>query len=293
MGKALVDEHGALRNGWKVLAYLLGTVAVMMVIGLVLYPLRMAWGRYAMALPDGWLGAVAALMVAKLALRLEDEPFTSLGLRKDRRFLWEFFLGTLGGLGLIALTALFVYALGGFHSMRTPGSGVQNLLQGAWLYLAVAWFEELLFRGYAFQRTVRGLGFTGGQWLFAVCFALSHWANPGMQGATKVWATLNIGLAAVLLAFCWRRTGSLALPIGVHLGWNWTQGSLLGFGVSGTSNQGWWTPIFKDRPEWLTGGVFGLEASLPCALVLGVAILGLWRWKGSAPSADASTALVS
>jgi hypothetical protein len=99
-------------------------------------------------------------------------------------------------------------------------------------------------------------------------------------------------LAAILLGLCYLRTRSLALPIGLHLGWNWAQGSLLGFGVSGTTEvQGLWRPVFHGRPEWLTGGAFGLEASLPCALVCGLAIFLLGRWKGL--SGDASTASAS
>jgi hypothetical protein len=121
-----------------------------------------------------------------------------------------------------------------------------------------------------------------------------HWGNPGMHGATKAWATVNIALAALLLGFCYLRTRSLALPIGVHLGWNWAQGSLLGFGVSGTTDiKGAWTPIFHGRPDWLTGGTFGLEASVICTLVCGVAVVALWRWKGVAPSGGASTASAS
>jgi membrane protease YdiL (CAAX protease family) len=293
MGKVFVDAQGSVRNGWKVSAYLLGTALTMLILGLILHPLRAAWPRLPQVLPEGWIGAAAALTVARLALHLEGETFASLGLKPDRRFLRDLAFGTLGGVALIVTSAAIVYGFGGFHAVRTPGVGLQGLLQGAWLFLAVACFEEILFRGYPFQRAVRGFGFTGAQWVFAACFALVHWGNPGMHGATKVWATLNIGLAAVLLAFCWRRTGSLALPIGVHLGWNWAQGCLLGFGVSGTSIQGWWTPVFHGRPEWLTGGTFGLEASLPCALVCAAAVVGLWRWKGSAPSADASTALAS
>ena len=120
-----------------------------------------------------------------------------------------------------------------------------------------------------------------GQLVFAGLFALGHWGNPGMHGATRAWATLNIGLAAILLGFCYLRTRSLALPIGVHLGWNWAQGSLLGFGVSGTTDiKGVWSPVFHGRPEWLTGGAFGLEASVVCTLVCSATILVLWRWRG-------------
>jgi membrane protease YdiL (CAAX protease family) len=284
MGKVFTNDQGSLRNGWKVAAYLLGTAATAMILGLVLYPLRHAGRQVQTVLPGQWVGAAAALLVAKLALTLEKKPLASLGLRWDGRFARDFILGTAGGGALILVSALIVRGAGGFQLVRTPGIGPGALFQGAWLYLAVACFEEIFFRGYAFQRTVDGLGFTPAQWMFAAFFAIGHWSNPGMHGATKVWATLNIGLAAVLLAFCWRRTGSLALSIGVHLGWNWTQGNLLGFGVSGTTNLGWWTPVFQGRPEWLTGGAFGLEASLPCALVCGAVILALWRWKGSVPS---------
>jgi hypothetical protein len=156
-------------------------------------------------------------------------------------------------------------------------------------------------RGYPFQRLVEGAGPWVGQLVFAALFALMHWGNPGMHGATRAWATVNIALAALLLGFCYLRTRSLALPIGVHLGWNWAQGSLLGFGVSGTTDiKGAWMPVFHGRPEWLTGGAFGLEASAICTLVCGAAVFGLWRWRGRGASqaeglssVDASTASAS
>ena len=65
--------------------------------------------------------------------------------------------------------------------------------------------------------------------------------------------------------------------MGIHLGWNWAQGNLLGFGVSGTeAGPTVLKPVF-DGPEWLTGGAFGLEASLPCLLVIGVCCVWLAR----------------
>ena len=91
-------------------------------------------------------------------------------------------LGTLGGLALMLATAGLIRGLGGFHWVRTPGTGPADLAAGAWFFLAVACFEELLFRGYAFQRAVRGLGFAAAQILFALIFAWVHWDNPGMQG---------------------------------------------------------------------------------------------------------------
>jgi membrane protease YdiL (CAAX protease family) len=284
-----LDPEGSVRNGWKVLGFIL----LFNVTGWLSTPLVRGLASLATGLGIGkWLDLGVCLLASWGCLRLEGEPFVGIGLRPNTSFLVDLMLGCLGGLGLMVVTAAGIYAFGGLHWARNPGVGVRELLQGASFFLAVAAFEELVFRGYPFQRLVRGLGFTRSQVLFAAGFALLHWGNPGMSGATRAWATVNIALAAVLLGLCWQRTGSLALPIGVHLGWNWTQGNLLGFGVSGTLQEGWWTPVFQGRPQWLTGGDFGLEASLICTLVCGAAIFGLWRWRGRI-SADASTASAS
>jgi membrane protease YdiL (CAAX protease family) len=289
MSKVFLDAQGAVRNGWKVVGHL----AILMALGLLFSPLlRLLPLAFRTVIPRQWLEFLLYLLAAWICLRAERQPLASLGFRLDRRFGSDFLLGTLGGFILMVSAAGIVWGAGGVHWLRTPGVGLGQALHGAWLYLAVAFAEETLFRGYLFQRSVRGMGVTATQVVFAAAFALAHWSNPGMAGATKLWATVNIALAALLLGFCYLRTGSLALPIGVHLGWNWTQGNLLGFGVSGTTNEGWFTPIFHGRPEWLTGGAFGLEGGLPGVLICGAAVLGMWLWKGTV-SAGSSTASAS
>ncbi len=278
-----INDRGTLRCGWKVLGFYLLLTALVVAVALGLYRL----GRPPIMGP--WLGAGLGALASLLCVRLEGRPFSGLGFRPGWRWLFECLGGVLGGILFILATALVVRGLGGFHWERTPGMGARQLLIATGPLLGVAFNEELFARGYPFQRLVEGAGPWVGQLALAALFALMHWRNPGMHGPTKAWATLNIGLAAILLGFCYLRTGSLALPIGLHLGWNWAQGSLLGFGVSGTTEfKGAWTPVFHGRPEWLTGGAFGLEASLPCALLCGIAILGVWRWKGSKPSTEAA-----
>lgn len=286
-----INDKGSVRSGWKVL----GFMVLFPSLGLALNLLAKAFHLPRLGMGIGvWINAAIITLASFLCVRLERRAFRDLGFRVGPRWLGEFLAGTLGGILLILVTALLVQGLGGFHWERTSGVGPQHLLTAAAAFLGVAFFEEIMSRGYPFQRLVEGAGPWVGQLVFAAIFALGHWGNPGMHGATKAWATLNIGLAAILLGFCYLRTRSLALPIGVHLGWNWAQGSLLGFGVSGTSDiKGFWSPVFHGRPEWLTGGAFGLEASLPCALVCGAVILLLWRWRGSAPTGDASTASAS
>jgi hypothetical protein len=299
MSHWFIDAQGTVRSGWKIF----GFFALMMAIGIPLGLMAKILHAPRLGMLAGaWISAAVAALASFVCVRLEQRSFLDLGLRPGGRWLTEFLAGTLGGILLILITALLVRGLDGFHWERSAGVGARPLLFGALAFLGVAFNEEIISRGYPFQRLVEGAGTWVGQLVFAAMFALMHWGNPGMSGATKAWATLNIGLAAILLGFCYLRTRSLALPIGVHLGWNWAQGSLLGFGVSGTTEaQGLWTPAFHGKPEWLTGGAFGLEASLPCALVCGACILALWRWKGRAasvearvePNADASTASAS
>jgi hypothetical protein len=103
-----------------------------------------------------------------------------------------------------------------------------------------------------------------------------------MQGTTEIVAVIDIFLAGAMLGLAYLRTRSLALPIGLHLGWNWTQGHVLGFGVSGFDFAGWVKPVFQGKAAWLTGGAFGPESSVFSPVVTLVVIALLWRWKGSA-----------
>ncbi|MBK7293115.1 MAG: CPBP family intramembrane metalloprotease [Holophagaceae bacterium] len=284
LANACINERGSVRSGWKALGFFL----LLAVLGAILAGLKALGLRHGLGI---WMGVLLGALASYLCVRLEGRSFSSLGFLPGRRWLLECLAGTIGGILLILVTALLVQGLGGFHWERGTQVGARQLLAAAWLFLGVAFNEEILARGFPFQRLVEGAGTWVGQLVFAALFALGHWGNPGMHGATRAWATLNIGLAAILLGFCYLRTRSLALPIGVHLGWNWAQGSLLGFGVSGTTDmQGLWRPVFHGKPEWLTGGAFGLEASLLCTLVCGAFILALWRWKGTVPSGGASTA---
>ncbi|MGH8107872.1 MAG: lysostaphin resistance A-like protein, partial [Arenimonas sp.] len=165
-----------------------------------------------------------------------------------------------------------------------PARSLSAMSYGFYVFLFVALFEETLFRGFIFQRLLDGAGIWVAQIVLALLFALGHWDNPGMDGATKFWASLDLALGAVMLGLAYMRTRSLALPIGLHLGWNWSQGYLLGFGVSGLDHTGWFHPVFQGKAEWLTGGNFGPEASVFAVAVDLIFITMLWKWKGSRPS---------
>jgi membrane protease YdiL (CAAX protease family) len=275
------NDAKGLRNGWWVLIYLAILVACIggfQLLAPVLKRLGVRNGDWVVGLLF-----LFSLLAAWICTRLRREPLSSTGWQVNRRWVWEVAWGTLFGAGVMVLAAGLLWAVGGVTWELDPAHSFRALGLGFALFVLVALWEENLFRGFLFQRLVDGLGAWPAQVILALLFAQAHWGNPGMHGATKAWATLDIALAAVFLGLAYLRTRSLALPIGIHLGWNWTQGNVLGFGVSGTSVQhGWVHPVFQGKPEWMSGGAFGLEASLFGVLAVLVGILLLWWWQGSA-----------
>jgi hypothetical protein len=133
--------------------------------------------------------------------------------------------------------------------------------------------EEVMFRGYAFQALVQGIGVWPAVLISSVLFAALHGGNPNVT-----WVALaNIFLAGVMLAVAYLRTRSLWFATAVHLGWNWTMASLLDFPVSGLVRD---MPLYTARetgPDWVTGGAFGPEAGIAASLTIVLGAVWMWR----------------
>ncbi|HZB70121.1 MAG TPA: CPBP family intramembrane glutamic endopeptidase, partial [Sphingomicrobium sp.] len=145
--------------------------------------------------------------------------------------------------------------------------GTAELLQAA---VAVAilpgFMEELLFRGILF----RWLEEFGGSWfalaLTSALFGLWHLFNPNATALASFAIALEAG---VLLGGAYMLTRNLWMAIGLHAAWNFTQGWIFDVPVSGTDQHGM-VEAQLSGPELLSGGAFGLEASL-IAMVLATA----------------------
>ncbi len=286
--KIFFNMDNRLRNGWWILIFIGFVAATRMVYGPITKEMRQ------LGAPAEWLEPAAfvfILLATWACTRLRKEPLSSVGFQIDSRWVKEIFFGTLVGTGLILVITGLIWAIGGVRFELDPARSLSALSYGFYVFLFVALFEETLFRGFIFQRLLDGAGIWVAQIALALLFALGHWDNPGMDGATKLWASLDLALGAIMLGLAYIRTRSLALPVGIHLGWNWSQGYLLGFGVSGLDHTGWFHPLFQGKAEWLTGGDFGPEASVFAVIVDLTFIIMLWKWKGSRPSATSTPIL--
>ena len=273
-----LDSNRRLRNGWWILLFV-----ALFLLSRVLYTPISQILRHA-GIPATWLEPlrfVFVLLVTSICTRLRGDSLSSIGFRIDLRWIRQWVAGALLGIASMAVIVGLIWLAGGIRLELDPARSVGTLVYGLYLFLFVALFEETLFRGFLFQRLVDGAGVWIAQLALALLFAAGHWGNPGMHGATEVVASLDLGLGAIMLGLAWLRTRSLALPVGLHLGWNWMQGHVLGFGVSGFDYAGWYQPQFLDRPQWLTGGEFGPESSVFAVLVDVVVIGLLWKWRGT------------
>ena len=143
------------------------------------------------------------------------------------------------------------------------------------MFLVVAVGEEIVFRGVLFRWIDERFGFWWAMAISGVVFGFAHLMNDG----ASVWSSTAIALeAGLLLAAAYKWSGNLWLPIGIHWAWNFTQGNIFGFAVSGEAAGSSLLRPVLEGPEWLTGGAFGAEASVISA-VLGLALMAGFVWK--------------
>ena len=226
-----------------------------------------------------------------LAGRFFDRrPFSDFGFRITSDWWKDFWFGI--GLGGILITAIFFLELaaGWVRPVRFLVTNIPNLsflpaiLIPLIIFIMVGFYEELLSRGYQLTNLAEGL--TGKYikpetaillacLISSAFFGLFHAFNPN----ATLFSTLNICLAGIFLATGFLLTGELAIPIGLHISWNFFQGNVFGFPVSGADfRSATLIQIQQSGPPWLTGGAFGPEGGFLGILsnLLGILLIIFW-----------------
>lgn len=268
--KLFKNNHGQLRAVWWVAVFFL-------VLASLTFPLVLLSQRY------GWEitithQAFVVIIATWISQRLRRKSMTELFGKFNLDLCKNGLLGLGAGALLMLLPALFLTAFSYVNWKQGTGDLVHLLdISISMFFVAVA--EEVLFRGFIFQQLRKATGVWIAQVLIAGYFLLTHMNNPGMTGNTTVFASINIFLASVMFGVAYIKTQSLIMPIAFHFMANWMQGTILGFGVSGNEEASVLQPVFRNAPQWLTGGSFGLEASMPGLIVVILLTILLYNWK--------------
>lgn len=196
----------------------------------------------------GWIRLFEKKPARDLALK-KVLPHTGAGLAIG----YLYFMATVG--------LMFILGLYRIGSVQFDG---MELLANFCFFLLVAVGEEIALRGIVFRLLEKHRGFEVALIVSALIFGFMHLGN---ENATW-WAALAISLeAGIMLALAYKASSTLWVPIGIHWAWNFTQGNLLGFAVSGSEESfSLITPIIEG-PDILTGGEFGAEASILAVLI--------------------------
>lgn len=245
---------------------------------------------------DGFAGLVLIVLVM-LWLRIkEGRPGRSVGLTGSRPAL-RFAAGVLIGGAMLAAGMLLMLGAGGIERIHHPvgvatgGSALlaAALLGGAWALQATS--EEVVIRGFLFQWS--GLQLPPGAAILVpvVAFAALHLAVPGALAPLPILNLLLFGVFAAIVALADRGLWMIA---GIHTGWNWAQGNVMGMSAGGRLKDHTilaFGPV-HGRPSAISGGDFGLQATVGATLVLAIATvvaLRVLKARQAAWSAQAGT----
>lgn len=289
MNTILFNEHsGLLRSGWRAAifafvyffaALFFGSIGTAISIGL-----RSAGvsSQSSYFVTNALFSLIPAILVAWLCGRfLEKLPYRAFGAAFTRNWLTHFAIGLV--VGALALTIAVVpgFAFGSLRFVLND-VGLQKIaLSGAVsfaVFAVAAAFEEALFRGYLLQTFARSNLAWLAILLTSVFFGAMHLGNPN---ATFI-STANTILAGIWFSIAYLKTRDLWFVWGLHLMWNWMQGSFFGIEVSGLTEIAA-NPVFKEidfGPTWLTGETYGIEGGVLCTFAIMVAIAAVYFLPG-------------
>lgn len=220
------------------------------------------------------LQSVLSLGVFYLMIRFTDKrPWHYSGLQLNLTWMKE----CVAGIAIAAtVMGLIFWGIWSTDGLEITGYGWERNTQRSWLIpllvfliqmISVGFYEEIMARGYLIPNITEGFTFDNFSpqkaavvaiLISSSIFGVLHAGNPN----ATLTAVLNIVLAGVMLAVPFLITGRLALSIGLHFSWNFFQGGVFGFRVSGMEIRNSIIQVQQGGPEWWTGGAFGPEAGV-------------------------------
>ena len=229
------------------------------------------------------LGATIAVYLARRFIDKRD--MTSLGIMRVGA-VSDVVVGTLISVAMMIAFVLVSWMLGYArlvgYSWWNPDRALSDSFTSvsAWALFgifvtlcAVAWWEELVMRGYLIANVADAWGIKVAVIADCAIFGIAHAFNSN----ASILSITIIAITTIQLIYAYLKSRALWLPVGIHLGWNFTQGSIFGFGDSGASQPS--LLIFEPvGPDWLSGGQFGPEGSVFLVPLTAATLVVIYWW---------------
>ncbi|NLP34762.1 MAG: CPBP family intramembrane metalloprotease [Clostridiales bacterium] len=193
-------------------------------------------------------------------------PLSNMGLTPFKKHSKEFVTGLL--FGIVSITLVFAALL--LTDNAVVATWKPHFSSDTIIYLViftlVGFAEEIFGRGYVMATLRQTRNIPAIVLISSILFAIMHGANPGIGLLPLV----NLALFGILFSYCFLKSGNIWMGIGYHITWNYFQGNVFGFKVSGTNTTGILTTSYESN-NLINGGEFGPEGGL---LVTAVLLLG-------------------
>jgi len=161
---------------------------------------------------------------------------------------------------------LVLYTLG-YIGLSRSGTSIQMLLPAFCLFIIVSLNEEILFRGYILNNLLSSMNKYTALLVSAAIFTIFHLLNFNIS----VLAVVNLMLAGMLLGGAYIFTRNLWFSLSLHLFWNFFQGPVLGYEVSGQKMESVFS-IKTTGNAMIHGGGFGFEGSIVCTIMVSITV---------------------
>ena len=220
---------------------------------------------------NGLFSLIPALLAGWVCGKLlEGLPYKALGASFSANWFVNFVSGNILGFLTLGTAVAVAMVFGNMHFRLNADADSRavmlSLFSSFLVFAAASAFEEALFRGYILQTFAR----SGLAWLAiaitAIFFGAVHAGNPN----AGVISTVNTVLAGIWFGVAYLKTRDLWFVWGLHLMWNFAQGSIFGIEVSGMHDIVT-TPLLREidaGPLWLTGESYGIEGGIACTAAL-------------------------
>jgi hypothetical protein len=206
----------------------------------------------------------------------ERRPLWTTGM--ERPFLKKYVRGLMAGLFMFTAVVALLAVLDSVVTETPLAERFSLVTLGGTLLIFLGWMiqaaaEELLARGFLLPLIGTRWGPLAGVLVSALFFALLHLSNPHLGFISL----LNLALFGLFAALYALYEGGLWGIFAIHAIWNWAQGNLYGFSVSGIEiHDGLLFDLMENGPDWLTGGLFGPEGGLVVTFVLIISAALVW-----------------
>ena len=213
--------------------------------------------------------AFISLLVFFRVKVIEKRSFSSIGFNKNN-WLKKYSLGFLIGLAMMSIIVLILFPFGYITVEKNPIQPVGISATASVLIILLGWIiqgatEEIVTRGWLLNVLSTKYNIGVGLLISSTLFGLMHLTNPNVNYI----AVINIILVGLFYGLYVIKTNDLWAVCGMHSAWNFAQGNIFGFKVSGLDvSVGSLIDLNLVGSDFVTGGIFGPEAGITATFIL-------------------------